>query len=163
MLTIDTQEVLAFNPDLDTNVVNILIRDGLAMARRVAPCIDDEGFEHADAATAIIRGAVLRWAESGSGGVTSESNTAGPFAFQQSFDNRQTRRSLFFPSEIRELEALCQSGNGKAFAVDTIPPPGKGRCIQGNQSRCTYLFGALTSPCQACGEVLRPGWWSGGL
>lgn len=71
-LAIQPSEVLAFNDKLDPDVVDILIRDGLAMARREAPCIDEPGFVHADAAVAIIRGAVLRWAESGSGGITSQ-------------------------------------------------------------------------------------------
>lgn len=158
MLTIDPAEVLAFNPDLDSEVVGILIRDGLAMARRVAPCIDDEGFPYADAAVAIIRSAVLRWAESGSGGVASESNTAGPFSFSQTFDNRVTRRSLFFPSELRELEALCAtSRRGKAFAFDTLPAH-TSKCHGGNAHACRYLVGSLGTPCAQCGETLSDTW-----
>lgn len=160
MLEISQEEVLAFNPELDAKVVDILIRDGLAMARRVAPCIDDEDFAHADAAVAIIRSAVLRWAESGSGGVSSESFTAGPFGQTTSFDSRQTRRSLFFPSEIKELEALCASSSrGRLGAIDTVPMHRVG-CPAGDQSKCRYLFGSLSSPCLECGEVLRPGWWA---
>lgn len=159
MLAIDKSEVLAFNSELDETIVDILIRDGLAMARRVAPCIDDDDFEFADAATAIIRQAVLRWAESGSGGISSESETAGPFAYQVSFDNRQNRRSLFFPSEIRELEALCRSSGGRAFSVDTIPTSAPGACFGRAPGECTYLFGSVTSPCAACGRLLRPGGW----
>lgn len=150
MLTINKEEVLAFNPDLDEAVVEILIRDGLAMARRVAPCIDEDDFAYPDAAVAIIRGAVLRWAESGSGGISYEANTAGSFSHQVSFDNRQTRRSLFFPSEIKELEALCAARSGSVFAIDTVPPP-RARCVAG----CTYLLGSMNSPCQECGEYLR--------
>lgn len=156
MLTIDENEVLAFNQELDAEVITILIRDGLAMARRVAPCIDDDDFPHRDVAIAIIRGAILRWAESGSGGVKSESNTAGPFGFTQSFDTRQTRRSLFYPSEIKELEALCSSAKN-AFGIDTLPKP-RSRCLEG-LSGCTYLCGSTSSPCQVCGETSRP--WGG--
>ena len=159
MLTIDAQEVLLFNPDLDEQQVTVLIRDGLAMARRVAPCIDEEDFAYADAATAIIRSAVLRWAESGSGALTQESATAGPFAHTMSFDSRQTRRSLFFPSELRELQALCVQSSGKAFTIDTIPVH-TSRCLEGNPAGCTYLFGSTSSPCTQCGELLRPGWWT---
>lgn len=152
---IAVSDVLAFNPDLDEKVVGILIKDGLAMARRVAPCIDEEDFPFADAANAIIRGAVLRWAESGPGGVTSESKTAGPFAVQTSFDNRQTRRSLFFPSEIKELEGLCRSRKGGPGAVDTLPAA-RNRCA----GDCTYLVGSVNSPCQVCRETIREGlWW----
>lgn len=155
-LTINVDDILAFNPDLDKKVVAILIKDGLAMARRVAPCIEDADFEFADAATAIIRGAVLRWAESGAGGLSSQQQTAGPFGQTLSFDTRQTRRSLFFPSEIKELEALCSSSRrGGPGAVDTLPPV-KRRCHGG----CSYLVGSVNSPCPDCGETLREGvWW----
>lgn len=151
---IAVSDILAFNPDLDEKVVGILIKDGLAMARRVAPCIDEEDFPFADAANAIIRGAVLRWAESGPGGVTSESKTAGPFAVQTSFDNRQTRRSLFFPSEIKELEALCATSRKGAFAFDTLPQTAH-RCKD-----CDYLVGSLSTPCDRCGLTMRAvlGW-----
>lgn len=154
MLTISKEEVLAFNPELDENVINILIRDGLAMARRVAPCIDDDNFAFADAAVAVIRGAVLRWAESGSGGIRSESNTAGPFGQTTTFDTRQTRRSLFFPSEIKELEALCSQSRGTSFAVDTLPVP-RSRCVA-PAGTCPYFVGSMNSPCQVCGDVIRP-------
>lgn len=152
-LTIQPSEVLAFNHKLDPDVVHILIRDGLAMARRVAPCIDEPDFVHADAAVAIIRGAVLRWAESGSGGVTSTQQTAGPFGQTTSFDNRQTRRSLFFPSEIKELEGLCKQSKRKAFAFDTVPSTQRLPC-----EGCGYLVGSTSSPCQVCGHTLRQGW-----
>ena len=157
MLTIDPAEVVAFNRELDPAIVEILIRDGLAMARRVAPCVDDDDFAYTDAAVAIIRGAVLRWAESGSGGVTSESNTAGPFSFNQSFDNRVTRRSLFFPSELRELEALCATNRGKAFAFDTVPTHFSG-CRLGAGQDCRYLVGSTSTPCTVCGETLSSRW-----
>lgn len=148
-LRIDPSDVLVFNPDLDEHVVEILIKDGLAMARRVAPCIDEEDFAYPDAAAAIIRSAVLRWAESGSGALASESKTSGPFALQTSFDTRQTRRSLFFPSEIKELEALCATSRKGAFAFDTLPQTAH-RCKD-----CDYLVGSLSTPCDRCGLTMR--------
>lgn len=154
-LTLSAQDILAFNTDLDANVVNILIKDALAMARRVAPCIDDDDFEFADAAIAIIRGAVLRWAESGSGAISSQQNTAGPFGQTVSFDTRQTRRSLFFPSEIKELESLCSSSRRSGpGAIDTLPQMDR-RC-----RGCFYLVGSVNSPCPDCGGTLHEGlWW----
>ena len=143
MLTVSVDEVLLFNPELDRQAVTILARDGLAMARRVAPCIDDESFPHVDAAKAIIRSAVLRWAESGSGGVSSEQNTAGPFSHTVSFDNRSTRRSLFYLLEIKELEGLCASARGRVGAVDTIPKPTSG-CVGPG---CTYVAGSSFLVC----------------
>lgn len=155
MLRIDPDEVLAFNPDLDRRVVDILIRDGLAMARMVAPCIDDDEFVYGDAATAIIRSAVLRWAESGSGAVTTEQDTAGAFSHQVVYDTRSARRSLFFPSEIKKLEALCSTATGVG-AVDTIPAAVTG-CVAGGPGGCVYVCGSVSSPCPRCGQTLRPG------
>lgn len=152
-LSIDPSDVLVFNPDLDEKVVAILIKDGLAMARRVAPCIDEDDFAYPDAAAAIIRSAVLRWAESGSGALASESKTSGPYSVQTSFDTRQTRRSLFFPSEIRELEALCATNKNGAFAFDTIPQ------ITPRCKDCDYIVGSLSAPCKRCGNTLRAGRW----
>lgn len=94
-----------------------MITDALALAARVAPCILTEEFEYTDAARAILRGAILRWNDSGSGAVSQQ--TAGPFS--QSLDTRQQRRSMFFPSEIDELQALCGSPVGRAFEIDTMP------------------------------------------
>lgn len=73
------EEILVFNPDLPTDKIEVLIRDGLALARRAAPCIDEDSFMYPEAAAAIIRAAVLRWAESGGGAISSQMNVAGPF------------------------------------------------------------------------------------
>lgn len=160
-VTITVEDIHVFNKDLPAEQVEVLIRDGLALARRVAPCIDEPDFKYGDAAAAIIRGAILRWAESGSGGITQRQTTAGPFSQNLSFDNRQSRRSLFFPSEITELQDLCKAnagaGSGKAFGIDTVPdrPIRCRRPIPG----CTYLFGSVSSPCLECGDTFRHGYW----
>ena len=157
-VSIDPADILLFNKDLDPAIVAILIKDGLAMARQVAPCIDEEDFPYTDAAVAIIRGAVIRWAESGPGGVASEARTAGPFSVSTSFDTRQTRRSLFFPSEIRELEALCKTHRGQGIgAIDTLPDIGAAHCVGEQLGMCTYMCGSTNAPCDTCGRTLRPG------
>lgn len=158
-VSITVEDIHVFNKDIPAEQAQILIKDGLALARKVAPCIDEPGFQFADAAAAIIRGAILRWAESGSGGLTQRQNTAGPFSQNLSFDNRQTRRSLFFPSEITELQDLCKSNMKGAFGIDTIGDSPH-RCLR-QYTGCPYLMGTLNSPCDTCGEVLRPGWWEG--
>ena len=95
-----------------------MIDDALALAARVAPCILTEEFEHSAAALAILRGAVLRWNDSGSG--AAQSQTAGPFWMQ--IDTRQQRRGMFWPSEIEQLQSLCaDSTTGRAYEVDTAP------------------------------------------
>ena len=104
---------------IDTAKANAMIADALAMAELVAPCITDDEFAYEAAAKAILRGAILRWHDSGSGAVSQQ--VAGPF--QQVLDNRQPRRSLFWPTEIEQLEKLCAdtTGGGAAWSYDTAP------------------------------------------
>ena len=97
-----------------------MIDDAMALAARVAPCITDDGFVWRDAARAVLRGAVLRWNDAGSGAYSSQQQTAGPFSVSQGFDNRVQRRSMFWPSEIVQLQDLCKGPEvSGAFAVDT--------------------------------------------
>ena len=97
-----------------------MINDAMALATRVAPCIVDDAFAWTDAARAVLRGAVLRWNEAGTGAYTSQQQSAGPFQLSQGFDNRQQRRSMFWPSEIEQLQDLCKGAEvSGAFAVDT--------------------------------------------
>lgn len=104
---------------IDAAKAQAMIDDALAMAARVAPCITEETFEHDAAAKAILRGAVLRWNEAGTGAL--QQQTAGPFGMQ--VDTRQQRRGMFWPSEIKQLQELCLDGDTstQAFAVDTTP------------------------------------------
>ena len=111
--------------DIDAAKAAAMIEDAEAAATLAAPCITDPLFLEDDALTAgvrsILRGAILRWEESGSGAVTQQG--AGPF--QQSVDTRQVRRGMFWPSELSQLRELCSrfnnAGDRKAFAIDTAP------------------------------------------
>ena len=101
---------------IEVSKAEAMIDDALAIAARVAPCIVEATFEHDAAAKAVIRRAVLRWNDSGSGAVTIQQ--AGPFG--QTLDTRQPHRSLFWPSEITDLQDLCrESEEVSAFSVDT--------------------------------------------
>ena len=104
---------------IDDAKAQAMIDDALALAARVAPCILTDTFEHDAAARAILRGAVLRWNEAGTGAM--QSQTAGPFS--QTLDTRQQRRGMFWPSEIQQLQELCRDGDvtGQAFSIDTTP------------------------------------------
>lgn len=115
-LTPDDLEPFA---DIEAEKAQAMIDDALALAALVAPCIVDDEFEHADAAKAILRGAIIRWNEGGTGALTQQG--AGPF--QVTYDNRQQRRSLFWPSEITQLQELCRDGDwtGQAFTINTTP------------------------------------------
>lgn len=123
-----------------------MIADALAMARLAAPCISEAGFAYADAALAIIRGAILRWNDAGTGVKTTASETVGPFGYSESYLQPQ-RRALFWPSEIDQLKKLCANSNaGKAFSYDTA-----GTTTVAHAEICSLYFGS--SDC-SCGAVL---------
>lgn len=118
-IDVDT-DLKPLRPNLDSDQAEIMVTDALALAAQAAPCILDEGLSDnaAAAAKAIIRAAILRWADGGSGVVTQL--VAGP---QQVTLAPEPRRNLFWPSEINQLAALCSNGvSGKAFTIDTTPP-----------------------------------------
>lgn len=104
---IELDDLTPFAPNINPDRAEAMIADAIALAARAAPCILEDDFEHAAAAKAILRGAILRWDSAGAGVVTQQS--AG--GFQQTIDTRTTRRAMFWPSEISDLRALC-AGNG---------------------------------------------------
>lgn len=105
--------------EIELEKAEAMIADALALAAVVAPCTTDPDFAYADAAKAILRRAILRWNDAGTGALTQQG--AGPF--QVTYDNRQPHRSLFWPSEISELQELCRDGDirGQAFTINTTP------------------------------------------
>lgn len=115
MAVIITPEDIAPFADIDPAKLEAMIADAVAMAVRVAPCLettDDLGV--LAAAKAIIRGAVLRWNDAGSGAVTQQ--TAG--VFSQSIDTTKARRGMYWPSEINDLQGLCRTSGAGAFMID---------------------------------------------
>ena len=116
-LTLD--DLLPFAPGIDPGKAMVMIEDAIATAALIAPCIVEDSFSNDAAAKAILRAAILRWNDAGSGAVTQVS--AG--SFQQTIDNRSPRKSMFWPSEVTDLQKLCGiSRSGKAYTVDTTPP-----------------------------------------
>ena len=139
-----TPEDLAPFADIDPAKAAAMIDDALALAARVAPCILTAEFAYPAAAKAILRGAVLRWHEAGTGAM--QMQTAGPFL--QQYDNRQQRRGMFWPSEIEELQKLCQGPDtAGAFSIDTAP----NLSAVVHADICTLLLGG--SYC-SCGAIL---------
>jgi hypothetical protein len=127
---------------IDDAKAMLMIEDALALAARVAPCILESTFEYDAAARAILRGAILRWNESGTGAVVQQS--AGPFA--HTLDTRQQRRGMFWPSEIEQLQDLCKGAElSGAWSYDTAPP------IAGllHDPMCHWHFGSLCT----CGVI----------
>jgi len=123
-ITVD--DIRVFAPNVEEAKAEAMIEDALALAARVAPCILTEDFAHPGAAKAILRGAILRWNEQGTGSLTEVQ--AGPFG--QTFDTRNPRRSLFWPSEINELRKLC--GRGSAYSIDLAPDAHPGEAFIGD-------------------------------
>jgi hypothetical protein len=108
---------------IDQAKAEAMIADAMALAVLVAPCLDDQDLSDLkrDAAKAIIRGAILRWNEAGTGALQATSQTAGPFATNDTFDTRQPRKAMYWPSEIQQLQRICKGENTGAYAIDTIP------------------------------------------
>lgn len=129
--------------DIEPVKAQAMIDDALAMAERVAPCITTTEFAYPAAAKAILRGAIIRWHDAGSGAL--QSQTAGPFG--QVVDTRQPRRGMFWPSEIEQLQDLCKGSElSGAFSIDTLP------VFSGaHNDTCAINFGALYC---SCGAVL---------
>ncbi|RYE42578.1 MAG: hypothetical protein EOP24_32075 [Hyphomicrobiales bacterium] len=127
-------------PDLEGAAT--LIEDAEALAMLVAPCLGDDDLSEIKTAQAraILRGAVLRWNDAGSGATQQQS--AGPFS--QTITT-QARRNSFWPSEIKDLQLVCRvAGSGKAYSVDTAPSLGNGHALI-----CSINFGAVYCSCAA--------------
>ncbi|QFG09963.1 head-tail adaptor [Mycobacterium phage Antsirabe] len=123
-----------------------MIDDALGTAFIHAPCIFAEDFPAAKrkAAKAIVRGAIVRWAEAGSGAVTTQSS----MSYSQTVDTRTPRRVMFMPSEVDGLKRLCRpdgEDRGAAFAIDTLPTS-----TVEHAEICSIYFGGGCS----CGAIL---------
>ena len=121
MWLLDVSDLAPFASISDDRAVG-MIEDATFMAALVAPCLAPDKVSglseiQQGAARAILRGAIIRWNESGSGALTQQS--AGPFA--QSIDTRQNRKAMFWPTEIEQLQKICSGSKGGAFQIDTAP------------------------------------------
>ncbi len=110
-LTVSDLQVFA--PDIEPGRAQGMIDDATAIAAVVAPCINGVAFTKVDAVRAILRGAILRWNDAGSGALQSEA--VGPFG--QVYDTRQQRRGMFWPSEITQLQSLCATGSVYTLSI----------------------------------------------
>ncbi len=132
-------------------LIDAMVDGANAKASRVAPCLAWEGDEDDDEpapsedqlseARLVLIGAISRWAEAGTGAFTQQS--AGPFSV--STDTRQRSGYNLWPSEITNLQDICQSDDdsSRAFSVDTV-----GDCSV-HLDWCSYSLGALYCSCGA--------------
>ena len=138
---------------IDQAKAEMMIEDAEAVAVMLAPCLPDllapaPGETVADtarrgaklsAAKAILRGALLRWDEAGTGALSARQETVGPFGQMLSMDTRQTRKAMFWPSEIEQLQGIC-AGPATAFSIDTAPA-----LASAHEPWCSATFGASCS------------------
>lgn len=118
MALLEADDLASF-ATIESDKAEVMVADAIAQATLVAPCLSDEtsltDLQVAQAKS-VLRQAVLRWQEAGAGVVTQQA--VGPF--QQSLDTRQTRRAMFWPSEISTLQKICKTDrDGGVFSVDT--------------------------------------------
>ena len=127
-----------------------MIDDAVGTAFIHAPCILADDFAPAKrkAAKAIIRGAILRWNEAGTGAIKTQSS----LSYAQTVDDRQPRKVMFFPSELDALRRICRGDDdtGGAFSIDTLPQ----RTGIVHAEICSIYFGS--SGC-SCGALLTQG------
>lgn len=119
-----------------------MIDDATAMAMLAAPCLATLPTTLTDvqvaAVKAVLRGAVIRWNEAGSGAV----QTQGVGPFSMGLDTRQQRRAMFWPSEITQLQSICRTdGPSGAFTIDTVSSAGYHADV------CAINFGAGYCSC----------------
>ncbi|MDR1214461.1 MAG: hypothetical protein LBK54_10330 [Propionibacteriaceae bacterium] len=124
ILTVDDLKVFA--PDLDFAQAEAMITDAMAQAQLVAPCLGDPARLtplQRDQFRAVLRGAVLRWHETGLGAITTTLDVAGSFTHQETIDGtaNRSRRGVFWPSELDLLESICRGRGRRAGTVDTTP------------------------------------------
>lgn len=134
--------------EIDVAKAMAMIDDAMALAARVAPCILTDEFEFGAAARAVLRGAILRWHEAGTGALSQKAQNRGPFGSSETYDTRQTRKGMFWPSEIQQLQDLCRSdvSSSGAFGLDTVSG-----VVSYHADICSLNFGALYC---SCGAVL---------
>jgi hypothetical protein len=115
-----TTDDLAPFATIDDDEAEAMVADAIARATLVAPCLAGDLTDLQVAqAKAILRDAVLRRHEAGSGATTQQ--TVGPFGQTVT---PLARKSLFWPSEISDLRNICKSAtSGGAFSLDTAAPP----------------------------------------
>lgn len=122
---------------IDAEEAEAMVADAVALATLAAPCLggDDLTPLQVAQAKAVLRSAVLRWHESGSGATSQE--VAGPF--QQTI-TPLARKSLFFPTEIDALRNICKSAtSGGAFSVDTSAAAMRFHStLSGGDSTCSF-------------------------
>ena len=138
---------------IDAAKATEMVADAEAQAILIAPCLPglltvpvDETVAALALRTAklaavksILRGAILRWDEAGTGAVQTE--VTGPFSKTTQY---QARRGMFWPSELTQLQDICKdTAASKIYSVDTVP------YTTAHAPWCDLMLGGTTCSCGA--------------
>lgn len=144
MALIDPADLAAFGVP-DDEKTTAMIADAIAQAVILAPCLavapDELDPAVAAAAKAILRGALVRWHEAGSGAKVTTQQTASIFSESQTIDTTQKRRGAFWPSEITDLQRLCKTTKRRPFTITMGEPAAP------HLPWCDVMFGGLSCSC----------------
>lgn len=118
-----------------------MIEDATAQAIITAPCLTGTLTEvQALAVKGILRAAILRWNDAGSGAKVTQQTAAGPFSSSETFDTSNQRRGVFWPSEITALQRICKSVPSP-YGVDM------GGASAAHLAWCDVMFGGIVCTC----------------
>jgi len=155
-------EVQLFDSEIPEDVATAMISTIWSRATKLAPCLrtkewseeeSDDEYEDTQFVKGVIRTIVLRWSDTGSGGVTQRA--AGEYSESLSGYSG----GLFRPDEIRDLQKLCSdiSTTPKATTIPTGPVV-EG-CVVEHAAWCSINFGGTLCDCGAeLTEDGRPLW-----
>lgn len=92
-----------------------MVADALAELAGLAPCVVGAGVSSLEwaRAQAVLRRALTRWKEVGSGSRSSTTHQAGPFSHTDSVDLYGSR-DIFSVREEAKLRSLCSSASPRA-------------------------------------------------
>lgn len=120
MAIITADDILIFRPDADPRQVEALISDVLAAASAIPGFRPDEP-DQAKAARAlkVLRWAIIRRLDSGSGAETSVTETAGPWTQTHQYGAKSLL--LLTDEDLAELRRIYRSDAHKAFMINPAP------------------------------------------
>lgn len=113
--------------DIEQAKASAMIDDAEATAIALVPALRTAllDIDQLAAVKAVLRRAILRWHEQGSGAFTQQQETAGPLSLSWTADTRQkASKGTFWPSEVASLEEIVGATTKTAFSIDLAIPTG---------------------------------------
>ncbi|QDM56434.1 head-to-tail adaptor [Gordonia phage Pons] len=147
-----------FDDEITEGEAQDMIATAWARAKRAAPCLGDAEWPGTDAGADedveilkdTMRGAILRWADRGSGAV--QARSAGDYGETIVTGDG----NLYRPNEIRELQDLCKSYRRRGSATTILTGPYAAPAVQ-HADWCSMNFVAWPNPAPQfcdCGAIL---------